>query len=487
MWNVKSLVTGVICCVVEKIPFAFFQRLRDAKEGYVSNKNHCLDLENLSPHEKLTHFSLLDPDDHQKVLGVRNLRLLPQQCAAAALRWKTRHEIWSKDTPERSAEHAKQVDLGEFFIRAHADGVKLPSEREVRVNAKYISHCFLSLMELKNGEFFLDSHCFFTEEATRLLQRFSVEHLPHRHVEYETCNPFKKNFSAATLLNRANLSDKELMRRVNELHAEVENLLRTLQDRIGIRSTRSGISTLEVLSGTGKPYFYEDVLPMRQQGGAAGYHAIDKYKRLHALIWEAENGQTVLFSPGVLKKTNIQHLAISYVAPDNFDSTIAEYRRSFFPAKINYGLFRYYLLLSKQLSLATVHYKDCISKGLSKPSRNYGNIYDVKIDFMELMFRVRSILNDSSFFLFKMNDQAVERAKELFGARLSQLEALNREVDERKAICHEKVLAENLGYQKMINRLVVFLAILQVVVAVIALNGPGVLRWLKVHLVPMFS
>ncbi|OIN52313.1 hypothetical protein BLL37_04650 [Pseudomonas azotoformans] len=277
------------------------------------------------------------------------------------------------------------------------------------------------------------------------------------------------------------------MRRVNELHAEVENLLRTLQDRIGIRSTRSGISTLEVLSGTGKPYFYEDVLPMRQQGGAAGYHAIDKYKRLHALIWEAENGQTVLFSPGVLKKTNIQHLAISYVAPDNFDSTIAEYRRSFFPAKINYGLFRYYLLLSKQLSLATVHYKDCISKGLSKPSRNYGNIYDVKIDFMELMFRVRSILNDSSFFLFKMNDQAVERAKELFGARLSQLEALNREVDERKAICHEKVLAENLGYQKMINRLVVFLAILQVVVAVIALNGPGVLRWLKVHLVPMFS
>jgi len=176
---------------------------------------------------------------------------------------------------------------------------------------------------------------------------------------------------------------------------------------------------------------------------------------------------------------------MSYVASDKFECTIFEYRESFFPAKINYSLFQYYLLLSKQLDLATAKYKSCIAKSLTKPSRNYSKLYDVNIDVMEIIFRIKSILNDSSFFTLKMKEYAIERVRGLIEFRLSRLNVLSEEVEERKAICHEKVLAENLGYQKTINRLVVLLAVLQVIVAVIALNAPIALSWFKEQVVSM--
>lgn len=485
MWNLKNVVTSIICHAVEKLPFVFPQRLKDAKDGYFSNKSYCLDLGDLSPQETLTHYSLLDPDYNHKILGVRNLRSLPQEDAAAALRWKERHEIWRKDAPESYRDHSNEIQLGNFFVGEYTGKSKLPRGRKVRASAKYTSHCFLSLMELKNGDFFLDSHWFFTEEATRLLQLFSVEHLPYRATEYETCNPFKHNFSAAKLPNRANLCDRELIRRINELHSEVERIQRVVQKKLSVKSIDNGISTLEVLSGKGEPYFYEALLPTQQHRSATKYHAIGRDKKIHSLTWEAEKGETVLFSPGILKKTNIKHLAMSYVASDKFECTIFEYRESFFPAKINYSLFQYYLLLSKQFDLATAKYKSCIAKSLTKPSSNYSKLYDVNINVMEIIFRVKSILNDNSFFTLKMKEKAVERVKKLIEFRLSRLNVLNEEVEERKAICHEKVLAENLGYQKTINRLVVLLAVLQVIVAVIALNAPIALSWFKEQVISM--
>ncbi|MEE1707323.1 hypothetical protein, partial [Pseudomonas aeruginosa] len=87
--------------------------------------------------------------------GVQHLQPLSMSDAVKAIRWGERNNTWEKDRIEINPIASREVSLDRLFFQDTIDGQKIPGSRRINANSQWVTHCFLSVVELKGGYYFL--------------------------------------------------------------------------------------------------------------------------------------------------------------------------------------------------------------------------------------------------------------------------------------------------------------------------------------------
>ncbi|UTN74466.1 septum formation initiator family protein [Pseudomonas aeruginosa] len=87
----------------------------------------------------------------------------------------------------------------------------------------------------------------------------SVEDISLSSINYETCNPFRHNFSAATLPGRLNKSEDRIVSNIDKLHQEITRLEKIVRARLGIKKEHEGVYTLDAYNNNDCTYFDLDL------------------------------------------------------------------------------------------------------------------------------------------------------------------------------------------------------------------------------------
>lgn len=467
-----NFIMGVICHLVKKVPRLFSVRMRLASEGYFRNLDEIRNNTFVQSSECISHYSLLFPQYDWTFTGVQHLQPLSMCDAVKAIRWGERNKAWEKDRIEINPIASREVSLDRLFFQDTIDGQKIPGNRRINANSQWVTHCFLSVVELKGGYYFLSTHWYLTDAAATLLQRVSVEDISLSSINYETCNPFRHNFSAATLPGRLNKSEDRIVSNIDKLHQEITRLEKLVRARLGIKKEHEGVYTLDAYNNNDCTYFDLDLPNFFRGNTAAGRHVIDTCASSASLILGEKGDKEFLITSNTLKRAKIPYLAIYSVPAVDEQGNRKHIPRDrvFASVENSIHIFQLLFLLRRKFDETVKAYSKVIVSGLNSPGKNYSRLYDASIELMEAV-RIAEILeSDDSLYMYKVRDKSAARMRELVVRHLKDFRGLNEDVAVMKQICSEKVSAENLVYQRRMTYLVVFLAALQVVIAAASMS-----------------
>lgn len=463
---------GVICHVIKKVPRLFSVRMRLASESYFRSLDEIRNNTDVQSSECISHYSLLFPQYDWTFTGVRHLQSLSMSDAVKAIRWGERNNTWKKIRIEINPTASREVSLDRLSFQDTIDGQKIPENRRINANSKWITHCFLSIIELKGGYYFLSTHWHLTDAAATLLQRVSVEDISLRSINYETYNPFRHNFSAATLPGRLNKSEDRIVGNIDRLHQEITRLEILVRAHLGIKKEHEGIYTLDAYNNSDRTYFDLDLPHAFRGNAAADRHVIDTCASSASLILGEKGDKEFLITSNTLRRAKIPYLAIYSVPAVDEQGNRKHIPRDKVFASIENSIhiFQLLFLLRRKFDETVKGYSKAIVSGLNSPGNNYSRLYDANIELMEIV-RIAEILeSDDSLYMYKVRDKPAARMRELVARHLKDFRSLNEYVAVIKQICSEKVSAENLVYQRRMTYLVVFLATLQVVIAAASMS-----------------
>ncbi|MBI6794939.1 hypothetical protein [Pseudomonas syringae] len=476
MGSYTNFMTGVVCHIVKKIPSLFSVRMRLASEGYFRSLDEIRNSTDVQSSECIAQYSLLFPHYDWTFTGIRHLQPLSMSDAVKAIRWGENNSIWKKNRIEINPTDSREVSLDRLFFQDTIDGQKIPENRRINANSQWVTHCFLSVVELKGGYYFLSTHWYLTDVAATLLQRVSVEDIPLRSINYETCNPFRYNFSAATLPGRLNKSEDRIVSNMDKLHQEITRLEKLVRARLSIKKKHEGVYTLDAYNNSDRTYFDLDLdldLPHAFRGNAAAdRHVIDTSVSSASLILGEKGDKEFLITSNTLKRAKIPYLAIYSVPAVDEQGNRKHIPRDkvFASVENSVHIFQLLFLLRRKFDETVKVYSKVIVSGLNSPGKSYSRLYDASIELMESV-RIAEILeSDESLYKCKVGDKPAARMRDLVVRHLKDFKSMNEDVALIKQICSEKVSAENLVYQRRMTYLVVFLAALQVVIAAASMS-----------------
>ncbi|WP_447826709.1 hypothetical protein [Aeromonas hydrophila] len=469
-----NFIMGFICRAINKAPCFFSKRLKEAGDAYYYHKNIIDNGNDINDSEHITHYSLLYPGYNWTVTGVQNLQPLSMNSALNAIQWYERNSTWKKEKREINPSISRETWIDRFFFR---DGFteKIPVHRTILTNSKLVSHCFLSVIELKGGYYFLSTHWFFTNEVTGLLQRVAVDDIPLRTIEYETCNPFRHNFSAARQPGRINKSEERISENINIIYQEIKRLEKKIHKRLGINKVQEGIFTLEMYNDNDKTYFDRDLPDAFRGNFRTDRHAIITTVSESSIIIKDDKCKAFLIKLKSLKKSKIPYLAInSTPKPDSniFINKIYHHELAI-TAMQSLHIFQFSFLLNHQFREIVKKNSKSIAMSYQLPGKHYNNLYNANIKLREVIHQAKMLLENNFFNVFNTKEEYIKRMHEIISLRLSEFESLNENIEEKKQVCNEKILAENLNYQKKMTNLVALLALIQVLIAIASLKEPS--------------
>ncbi|MCG5049700.1 hypothetical protein L2164_13440 [Pectobacterium brasiliense] len=467
MSRYTNFMMGAICHVVKKAPCLFSARMRMASEGYFKSQDEIRNNTDVQEVERISHYSLLFPQYDWIFTGVRHLRPLSMQDATAAIRWSERNLIWKRKHAEVSPLASREVSLDRLFFQDTIDGHNVPGNRRIGTDSQWVTHCFLSVIELKGGYYFLSVHWYLRDSVAALLQRVSVEDISFRSINYETCNPFRHNFTAASLPGRLNKSEDRIIENIDRLHQEIARLEILVYEYLGIRNEHEGIYTLDAYNDSDRTYFDRDLPHVFRGNAFADRHMVDTSISSPVLIMGAKGDKEFLITSNALRRAKIPHLAIysvSAVDGQGYKKHIPRDKHAF-SIEESMHVFQLLFLLRRKFDAVARCYREVIVLGLKRPGKSYSRLYDANIELMEIIRQAEILESDESLYFCKVSEKSAARMRELVARHLKDFRSLYEDVTVKKQICSEKVSAENLSYQRRMTYLVVFLAALQVVIA----------------------
>lgn len=467
MTRYTNVMMGVICYIVKKAPILFTERIRLASQVYYHNRNAVENNTYVQMTDRITQYSLLSPQYKWTFTGVRHLRPLSMSDAVKSIRWRERNKIWKTQRIEVNPISSREINLDRLFFQDSFDGQRISTNLRANTNSKWVSHCFISVIELKSGYYFLSTHWYLTDKAAELLQCVSVEDIPLSSVNYETSNPFRHNFSAASLPSRLNKSKDRLVGNIDRLHKELGRLGEVVNAHLGIKKEQAGVYTLDAYNNSDHTYFDLDLSGPFRGNSVTDRHLIDTSINSPVLIMGEKGDKEFLITSSTLRRAKIPYLAIYSVPDEGVLANLTNIPRDKQAVSIedSVHIFQLLFLLRMRFDAMVASHREVIVTGLSRPGKNYSRLYDANIEAVDIVRQAEILQSDESLYLFRVRDKFTVRMKELVARHLKDFRSISEDIDLKKHICSEKVSAENLVYQRKMTYLVVFLAALQVIIA----------------------
>ncbi|HFQ5650598.1 TPA: hypothetical protein ACHR3F_003894 [Yersinia enterocolitica] len=481
MSSYTNFMMGIICHIIKKAPCCFSERMKQASAAYFYNRNEIKNNKFTQDHEKISSHSLLFPRYNWTVTGVQHLQPLSLQDAIKAKRWHERNSTWRRKSADINPTISRESWLDRLFFIDIFENAKVPEHLLIRTNTQFVTHCYLSVLELKGGHYFLSTSWYFTDAVTQLLQHVPVDDMPLSSINYETCNPFKHNFSAAILPGRLNKSDDRLIANIDKIHKEIKRLGRIVQNRLGISELQEGIYTLNVYNDDDCSYFDSKHSDEFRGDFRIDHHAIHTSMSSSSIIMGDKAGKEFLISSDLLKRSNIPYLAIYSVpkAHKMKNKVNTPRDKEYFSVEDSINIFQLPLLLNKKFDAIVKSYRRIIILSYRSPAKYYYDLYDASLGLMEIINQANVLRSDKTLYMHKIRDASASRMQEIISMQLDKFNALYEDVIAKKEICIEKVSANNLIYQRKMTHLVVLLAVLQVVIAIISLKDPNIKTIIK--------
>lgn len=476
MSSYTNFMMGVICHIIKKAPCFFSERMKQASDAYFYNQNEIKNNKFIQDYEKISNHSLLFPRYDWTFTGVQHLQPLSLQDAVKAKRWHEKNSTWRRKSTDINPTISCESYLDRLFFIDTFENARVPECRLIRTNTQFVTHCFLSVLELKGGYYFLSTSWYFTDAVTQLLQHVPVDDIPLRSINYETCNPFKHNFSAAILPGRLNKCDDRLIANIDKIHKEITRLGRIVQNRLGISELQEGVYTLNVYNDDDCSYFDSEYPDEIRSDFRIDHHAIRTSMLSSSIVMGDKGDKAVLISSDLLKRSNIPYLAI-YSVPKahKLENKVNIPRdKQAFSIEDSINIFQLPLLLNKKFDAIVKSHRRKIILSYRNPAKYYYDLYDASLKLMEIINQANTLKSDKTLYIHKIRDASARKMQEIISIQLDKFNAFYEDVIAKKEICIEKVTANNLIYQRKMTHLVVLLAVLQIVIAIISLKDPNI-------------
>lgn len=453
MNKLEKNIYGAICYFVKKSPSFFNENLKESSKAYyywidkLNEENKGLEK------NAINKYSLLDPSIEWHFTSVNNLCTLTFEQVKKIIKWKNDSDLWRSSNNEIFVE--KTIYLGDVFFNAEIEN--LHSSKNIKASSECVTHCFLTLKLSKDGFFYLLVNWYLKPEVNVLFQNVDVDHIPLQEMKYQTCNPFKFNFSAATIENRESLSKKLILDNINVLYDEIHDLELRLFEALDIDAPSSGCYSLSAYNFINKNYF--------NKNNYSKHYLVQKHADNNILYQGEDNSKYCTVTNKILLNCKIPHISvislnseldIHYDKLENVDVN-------------NLNIFLYIILISNCFDKSNDKYNEYVNSNHIKPTERYEYIYDYYLELIDLIHRTKNI-NFELKYSFGNHTKVFEKANVITSKMIEKYTAIEKEILLKKNVCSEKVSNSNLIYQKRMTALVVALAVIQIIIALLGLK-----------------
>lgn len=276
-------------------------------------------------------------------------------------------------------------------------------------------------------------------------------------MKYQTCNPFKFNFSAATIESREGLSKGLILDNINVLYDEIHDLELRLFETLDIDAPSGGCYSLSAYNSINNNYF--------NKNSYSKHYLVQRHADNNILYQGEDNSKYCTVTNKILLNCKIPHISVI-----SLDSELDIHYDKLENVDVNnLNIFLYIILISNYFDKSNDKYNEYVNSNHIKPTERYEYIYDYYLELIDLIHRTKNI-NFESKYSFGNHTKVFEKANVLTSKMIEKYTVIEKEILLKKNVCNEKVSNSNLIYQKRMTALVVALAVIQIIIALLGLK-----------------
>jgi hypothetical protein len=427
-------------------------------------------------------YSLLDPRLNWKLKAVSSVCSLSAEEVNKIHKWKSKTQLHRFRTIDKtSINDSGWFNLGHFKTNTHKNRYESIS---LGTDAKYINGCEVYLYAIAGGTYYLSMYWFLTDEATLLVKDIDVSGFNNRTIKHFTCNPFNSIYGSSTYKDKFNFAEEALRDGIDTIFNEINLLEKKLKKILSIKSCQKSVKNLDVIVKEDVSYFYDEkdfknIIEEKKKKKPDVRFRLDEVfiNRAPPFITSFINRTEKEFLLGELTISdfpfnNIFIKSEKLTEQQKKDVFYGTYESMPCHIQDSHNMFAIHQLIVQNLNEINDNYVDYILGDDFDTDEHYDKLYRAYIEIEELEKKIKGILS--------------ERSKSRFGYRksgdcssiffsdcsyaLDRVSEIKTNIRQRKQNSNELVQSGNLKYQKRNAQLVVFLVIIQIVLAYLTLD-----------------
>ncbi|MEZ9047614.1 hypothetical protein AB6D99_20885 [Vibrio cyclitrophicus] len=475
--NLKYLVIYAISWTVQKFPACFSKKHKFISESFFYRTRDKKDTPHLKSYAQIKTYSLFDPRCKWKAKAISSIYALSLEQTNKIHTWKATTDLYrNREKDEVSITGNGTFNLGFFFTDS---SVKyFGSAERLAVTSPYIHRADVKLISLEGGLSYLSIYWYLNDDATALIKDVDISNLDNEEVTFLTCNPFNKLYGSSSLSSKLNTADKLLSKNLRSLFEDMIICEKALKKHIGLETTALPITTLDVHVKETEPYFLKHVESKEEVSTTeAPTRRIDEvsFSRLsmpfsrfvkeedHEFLIEHEHRTKIPFNKIFIK---------SQVYTECGDFGFSNFENNGLHVNDSHLIFSILTMYHNAYRQWDSKYRNYVLSSSSDPVIRYTHLYHAYLEINDIERSLNYILKPNSLMDFKFHgaDKYLESFKLNTEFFLKEVTNTRKDIEQKKHDANELVQAGNLQYQKRNSWLVTALALLQVLLAVIALE-----------------
>ena len=465
------------------VPFCFSKKMVFIANDFfhlINRRENQLSKE----YEAIKTYSLLEPRLNWKIKAVSSVCTLSAKQVNRLHQWKKRTDLHRfRPIDKASINDNGWVNLGNFktnLNRRHDIDISLGKDSE------YIDSCNVCLFGFSNGTYYLSIYWYLSDKATLLVKDVDVSQLKNTEIRYFTCNPFNRDYGLTTYISKVSLCNEVILNGLNAINKEVDILEKRLKHLISVKTSSKSVRNLDILVKEDEPYFWDENTFKKLMGerkknkSEQGYRfdqfalvrnpqppvftVYENFEKQEFLLNHIQNFQDQPFGQIFIKSEKLTPEKLS-------DMAYATYEHM--PCHIldSHNAFAVYQLFNQKFNQLNDKYADFILNTSVEAEKQYDAMYNAFIEIDAIERQITSTISSASRLSFENhNEKYMNTLFQYCSNTLNRVSEVKQDIEQKKTNSNELVQAGNLTYQKRNSQLVVLLAIIQIILAYLALN-----------------